>query len=1026
MDATLADAEEEDSVRTVTTTSAPKKKHPTKDAYEPTDASLTDSAFSVSPLVGALQTPTAVESSISVLPWQPVEEAVPNVLFNRQETVEFAQPLEEQPPEEQPPEEQPLANQLLEEQSLEEQSLANQPLKNPLLEDPSAENTLSSARALSGFTVFPVGLEVGDRNSVPSTLIKGSEVSGTIAFDQWLIPFDSVMQALDIVVTPLESGDWELRSPGSRTQLSPEALQTDSDLGLVLSIDQIEALLGVPAQFEQLDYAIRFTPPWLGLNHRHRAQNDESPVITEGLPSISPDQFSISGVAQTLRLSGQGDRETQTQGSFSSLGTALGGSWYFRAEQPSLTEADSWRLSEFQYLQQTNTSDIVVGSQPTFWPSQGITPRTGPSNNNRTGGNNYWGTTYVQRWGFAPPEARGTGGFDPRGRLQAAQVGRTITGETTPGTLAQLTQGLKTTVVDEVLVDSSGLYRFENVPSSQGNGRYQVLLYPNGQLTSLPEVRAANFSSVVGQLPVGASALLVSAGVNQQRNDSFLGDFSDFQGGVAYQRGLSESLTMGVGFVQSQTPQVLAEAFYAPSSLPLKVAVSTLTDLNTDEIVVTADAQYRPSPKLYVGLNSDRLSQRFNAEWQVARGLTLLARGNTRDDAIAGGARFSWSNRKTFVAGSATLDTRGRTRWNLSSRKGALGMQHYGNEITTQSEVFYNLSGNAAYGNGHGILLNYETQNASSGFNQLGTASWQYRSEARASDGRPRWDTQLGYGIGSQGDGIVAAFTTSILPGVEVQARYQGISALSDRDSFQIEFRPRLSFHGANPNSITPANRYQDRLRTQGGLLIQPFFDENGNGRRDSAEPIYNQNLSLLLSINNEELERYRPDIERQGAFVSLAPDTYRVDLDPAGYPLNWQASQRAYAVDTAAGQFTSVEIPLTRAYTLIGTVTNSVGSAIAGQRVEAIDTDSEQRKFSITNSAGVFYLEGLSQGNYRFEISGDPVSDTQLELDQNLDGFQEINFQIFPENIQTQQAPTEITQPEITQPEITQNATTI
>ncbi|MEO1393878.1 MAG: carboxypeptidase-like regulatory domain-containing protein [Cyanobacteria bacterium J06634_5] len=259
-----------------------------------------------------------------------------------------------------------------------------------------------------------------------------------------------------------------------------------------------------------------------------------------------------------------------------------------------------------------------------------------------------------------------------------------------------------------------------------------------------------------------------------------------------------------------------------------------------------------------------------------------------------------------------------------------------------------------------------------------------------------------------------------------MQARYQGISALSDRDSFQIEFRPRLSFQGNNPNGIAPANRYQDRLRTQGGLLIQPFFDENGNGRRDSAEPIYNQNLSLLLSINNEELKRYRPDIERQGAFVSLAPDTYRVDLDPAGYPLDWQASQRAYAVDTAAGQFTSVEIPLTRAYTLIGTVTDSVGSTIAGQRVEAIDTDSEQRKFSITNSAGVFYLEGLSQGNYRFEISGDPVSDTQLELDQNLDGFQEINFQIFPENIQTQQAPTKITQPEITQPEITQNATTI
>lgn len=470
-------------------------------------------------------------------------------------------------------------------------------------------------------------------------------------------------------------------------------------------------------------------------------------------------------------------------------------------------------------------------------------------------------------------------------------------GEAKPGTLVQLTQGLKDTVIDEVLVDSSGVYQFENVINTRGGGRYQVALYPNGQLTSLPEIRSANFSSLLGQLPVGASALLVSGGVNQQLNNSFLGDFSDFQGGFAYQRGLSESLTMGVGFVQNGNPLALIEAFYTPNELPLKLSAQALTDLHAGNVNFIADAQYRPSSKLYVGLNSDRFPQRFNAEWQVARGITLLARGNTRNEAIAGGPRVAWSNANAFVSGSASLDTKSRARWNLSARMGPLGMQHYGNEVTTSSEVFYNLSGNYAYGDGHGLLLNYETQNTSTRLDQLGTVSWRYRSEQQAANGRPKWNAQLGYGVGSQGDGIAASLTTAVLPGVEVQARYQSVSAVSDRESFQIEVCPRLSFRGKDPDGIAPATRYQDRLRTQGGLHLQPFFDENNNGIRDNAEPIYNQNLSLLLSINNEELKRYRPDIGPQGAFVTLAPDMYQVELDPAGYPLDWQASEQTYAL---------------------------------------------------------------------------------------------------------------------------------
>ncbi|RCJ38386.1 hypothetical protein A6770_13655 [Nostoc minutum NIES-26] len=35
---------------------------------------------------------------------------------------------------------------------------------------------------------------------------------------------------------------------------------------------------------------------------------------------------------------------------------------------------------------------------------------------------------------------------------------------------------------------------------------------------------------------------------------------------------------------------------------------------------------------------------------------------------------------------------------------------------------------------------------------------------------------------------------------------------------------------------------------------------------------------------------------------MRLAPGTYRLDLDPAGFPPDWQAAVNAYAVDVVAG----------------------------------------------------------------------------------------------------------------------------
>ena len=334
-----------------------------------------------------------------------------------------------------------------------------------------------------------------------------------------------------------------------------------------------------------------------------------------------------------------------------------------------------------------------------------------------------------------------------------------------------------------------------------------------------------------------------------------------------------------------------------------------------------------------------------------------------------------------------------------------MGLRHYGNEITTQSELSYNLSNDYAYAEGHSLLLSHETRRLNNVNRQLSALSWRYRSEEKTNDGRFLWNAQLGYGVGSEGTGIVASLSTAILPGVDVQARYQGISAVSDESSFQIGIVPRLN----TQRGIRPDSPDQDRLRTRGGLLIQPFLDENNNGKRDSGESIYHENSDLLLSINHSELNQYRPDNRAEGLFLTLPPDTYRLDLDPAGFPLDWQASQAAYAVSTTAGQFTSVEIPFTRAYTLIGRVTDIQGEAIAGQRVDAIALHSEKSQRSVTNSAGVFYIEGLPQGEYRFEINGESVEDGSLDLQEVTEGLQEINFQVMPDGVQVERLSPEV-----------------
>ncbi|MBD2094686.1 carboxypeptidase regulatory-like domain-containing protein [Trichocoleus sp. FACHB-591] len=692
----------------------------------------------------------------------------------------------------------------------------------------------------AGFTTFPVGINIERRNANAGVLVRGHE-DGTqaIDFEQWLLPYDAVVQALKLSTKVLSDNQIELRLPTFAVRLNPTQLHNDPGLGLVFSVQELRSLFGLDVTFDINEYAIQLQAPWLDQPSAN-SPIQAAPVQLSGLAEIKAPKFSLAAIEQRLSASSTSSTGTNYVGDVTAVGTILGGSWFVRADQPELFSANSWRIAEARYQRQTNQADYILGTQPPFWLNFSA--------------NDYLGFTWIQRQGFTPPVDL-YGENDPRHRLQAAQVGRTVSGKAEPGTLVRLVPGFSDRPIAETLVDSSGIYRFENIKLDNQalGGFYRVLLYPKGQLAAQPEIRNAVFSSVAGQLPAGASVSVASGGVRRNLTNSaetgLLSNFSnltDFRGGVAQRWGVSNSLTVGAGMVYDQSLRGLGEIFFQPENFPLKVAVSALTGSGDTDWDINADISYDPSQNFSARLTSDRFSTRFNTYWRVAPGLALLGSTDSRD-ATAAGVQFNFSGKNSYTFGRITFDTKSHLRWNLLQHLGQLELSSAGNEVGSQSSLTYFLTRDSNFTTGQSLVLGYDTFHQDSNENLLSLA-WHYRSKQRSVDNTPLWDIQLGYGMGSQGSGPIASVGTTIFPGMLLRARYQGVSVTSDESKFGLELVSGLNFQ----RGIRPSDRHADYLRTQGGLLIQPFFDLNNNAKQDAGEDFYTD--PNLVILNNPEL----------------------------------------------------------------------------------------------------------------------------------------------------------------------------
>lgn len=885
---------------------------------------------------------------------------------------------------------------------------------------PTNEN--SSAKKNPEFAVFPIGINNDSRNIIPSSLVRGVEDGKqAINLEQWLIPLDAITSALKIKVRTLDNGQMELRSPEIVARLTEQQIHKDKEIGAALSVADITRLLNVTVSFDISQYALVLKLPSVAVVTNNQ-QETKKVMSFEGLEAIQPVSFNFSAISQQLRVRGQG-KIINSEGDLLAVGNLERGSWYVDVNQVVMNKPASWRLREAQYFWKTDDVDYVLGSQPTFWQ-------------NKTTGD-FWGATIVKRNGFNALQ-QSTNGFDPFVRRTSTAIGRTITGQAQPNTLVRLVERFSNRVIGEVFVDSSGLYTFDNIQANPNMvADYEILLYPNGILTVEPERMNARFVSRASQLEKGTSTWIVSGGVNRSltanntnsgvsntansNTGNLWGVANGFAGGASYRYGLFQSLTVGAGVVYSNGWQALAEFLYSPSWLPLEASMIALNDFDTGKVDYNAQARLALLDNVSVNAVSTPFAKSAFLSWSPWSWFVLKGGGaiNTSTTTTVNrntwfvGARVYGHFYETFVSVDVNFDSNSVLRSNSIIYRDAWSINYQQDSIRNKLDLSYNFSGsNYVQGDyGHSLHIGGESNNNTNNINntplqfsnvltnqlnavastpwnyqlsnnsdnKLGVVGWHYRSESILNDGRSLVDVDLGYGVGTQGHGVIASLATVAIPGVELRLNYQDISVISDDRLFFLNISTNARIE---PNlSLSNRSYTVQNLRGEGGLFIQPFLDKNDNGLYDEDDSVYTDNAERLLKLDGYPVSRYNMEVGLQGLYIRQQAGKFRLDLDPSGYPTTGKPSQESYAVEVTAGGYTAISIPFSVTYTIAGRVLDAQGNPVGGAKVEAVPVDKGNKSFAISNGAGVFFVDNLHQGKYQLMLDNQAAHSEIIEI---------------------------------------------
>ncbi|MFM2311040.1 MAG: hypothetical protein RLZZ04_316 [Cyanobacteriota bacterium] len=274
--------------------------------------------------------------------------------------------------------------------------------------------------------------------------------------------------------------------------------------------------------------------------------------------------------------------------------------------------------------------------------------------------------------------------------------------------------------------------------------------------------------------PVGLDAVLEN-----------LQEFENFRGGITFHHGVAQQLTMGVGLVYEHTLVGFTQVSYNSDILPIKTTISLLA--KESGVNIHSHIRLQPAPNFVANFYSDAQRQKFDANWGIYPGLTLIAKANSRTKSYSTGIRVAVHNDFLSLSATAALDNQQNLQWQLNSQIGPLKFSHSSNQYQSNSELSSQLFHDndldlqcSAFVRHQTVLGNKEQRE----FMVLGA---RIHSQTQISQNQYQWDFDLGYGSSSHGNGLIANAQIALQPDLFLKLGYQEIAPMSDDTKIKLQ-----------------------------------------------------------------------------------------------------------------------------------------------------------------------------------------------------------------------------------------------
>ena len=311
-----------------------------------------------------------------------------------------------------------------------------------------------------------------------------------------------------------------------------------------------------------------------------------------------------------------------------------------------------------------------------------------------------------------------------------------------------------------------------------------------GQDSQPTKVSGLNYASSPPALAAGSSTLTVSGGGNNsaqvvgQPQIDYSQEQQEFRGGVSYHHGVANHLTMGVGLVYDERLLGFTQLTYDSDILPIRTTISLLA--KESEVNLHSHVRFQPASNFVVNYYHDE-EQKFDLNWDVISGLTLLAKGDSENKSYSTGIKVAVRNDYLSVSATAALNRDRQLEWKLNTQIGRFKFIYSNDRRNSSSELNTNLLDAPGLGVRGSVFVKYQTREVKKESEEFMVWGGKLHSTKKVGQNKPYWTVNLGYGSGKHGKGLIAEGAIAVAPELFLKLNYQEISAVSDDAEIKLE-----------------------------------------------------------------------------------------------------------------------------------------------------------------------------------------------------------------------------------------------